>query len=103
MDTSVAVVILAETEEVQEILRDRDIRVQTIDEVDDFFSIQPASVFARILERLGQSDKMNLTGRPPERDVGLLSTSKFYQLGKRFIVFTPQVTNEVAIFCLYFG
>lgn len=92
---SVLVVILAETREVQQILRERDIRVQTLTEVDSVFSIQPASVFARILERVGQSDKMNLSGRPPDRDVGLLSTSKFYQLGKRFIVFTPQVITSV--------
>uniref|UniRef100_A0A914USQ7 Phosphorylase b kinase regulatory subunit n=1 Tax=Plectus sambesii TaxID=2011161 RepID=A0A914USQ7_9BILA len=90
----VQVVILAETFEVQQILRERDVRVQTIDEVDSVFSIQPASVFARILQRLGESEKMNLSGRPADRDVGLLSTSKFYQLGKRFIVFTPQFMDH---------
>lgn len=41
--------------------------------------------------RLGSSDKLNITGRPLDRDVELLSTSRLYHLGDKFVAFMPQV------------
>ncbi|KAK6034548.1 hypothetical protein COOONC_27952 [Cooperia oncophora] len=40
--------------------------------------------------RIGQSKKLRLSGRPLDRDVGLLSTSRLYQIGQKFVIFTPQ-------------
>jgi hypothetical protein len=88
------VVILAETMDVQEELAAHDIDVQRLDEIDPIYSVQPASVLARILQRIGRSSKMNLTGRPLDRDVELLSTSKLYHLGQKFVVFTPQFMDR---------
>lgn len=48
--------------------------------------------------RLGESNKLRLTGRPLDRDVELLSTSKLYHLGQKFVVFTPQVEQEDTLF-----
>ena len=44
--------ILAETYEVQQELLSHGIDVQNVGEIDEVFSIQPASSFARILSRL---------------------------------------------------
>ncbi|VDM29216.1 unnamed protein product [Toxocara canis] len=87
----VQVSILAETYEVQQELLTHGITVQNVGEIDEVFSIQPASSFAKILSRLGQSKKLNLTGRPFDIDIGVLSTSRLYQLGQKFVIFTPQV------------
>lgn len=43
--------ILAETYEVQQELLSHGIDVQNVDEIDEVFSIQPASTFAKILSR----------------------------------------------------
>ncbi|KAI6214945.1 Phosphorylase b kinase regulatory subunit [Aphelenchoides besseyi] len=92
--SEVQVVVLAETCEVQRELAKNDILVQTTDEIDPVFSIQPASAFAKILERVGESKKLGLTGRPMDRDIGLLSTSRLYHLGQKFVVFTPQFMDR---------
>uniref|UniRef100_A0A0N5AMV2 Phosphorylase b kinase regulatory subunit n=1 Tax=Syphacia muris TaxID=451379 RepID=A0A0N5AMV2_9BILA len=90
----VQVSILAENAEVQEELLSHGISVQQIEELDEVFSIQPASVFAKILSRVGQSEKLNLTGRPLDIDVGVLSTSRLYQIGQKFVIFTPQFMDR---------
>ncbi|KAK0418134.1 hypothetical protein QR680_013390 [Steinernema hermaphroditum] len=90
----VQVVILADNADVQKELAMNDIAVQRVDEIDPVFCIQPAYVFSKILSKLGESKKLRLSGRPTDRDVGLLSTSKLYQLGQKFIVFTPQFMDR---------
>ncbi|KAE9554474.1 hypothetical protein FO519_002285 [Halicephalobus sp. NKZ332] len=90
----VQVVILAETPDVQIELAQHDIDVQLFSEVDPVFNILPAAAFAKILTQVGASEKLNLTGRPMDRDIGLLSTSKFYHLGQKFVVFTPQFMDR---------
>ncbi|KAH7731141.1 phosphorylase B kinase alpha regulatory chain [Aphelenchoides avenae] len=90
----VQVVVLAETEDVQHELAQSDIEVQMLRDIDPVFSVQPASVFAKILQKLGESNKLRLTGRPLDRDVELLSTSKLYHLGQKFVVFTPQFMDR---------
>lgn len=47
----VAVVVLAETDDVQQELAQNDIEVQLLREIDPVFSVQPASVFANILQK----------------------------------------------------
>lgn len=90
----VQVSILAENYEVQQDLLTHGIVVQSIGEVEEVFAIQPASSFAKILSRLGQSKKLNLTGRPLDIDVGVLSTSRIYQLERKFVIFTPQFMDR---------
>ncbi|EYC02723.1 hypothetical protein Y032_0098g3092 [Ancylostoma ceylanicum] len=90
----VQVTILAATGEVQRELRANGIIVQRMDEVDPVFTILPASSLAEIHSRIGQSKKLNLSGRPLDRDVGLLSTSRLYQIGQKFVIFTPQFMDS---------
>ncbi|XGW13918.1 hypothetical protein V3C99_000306 [Haemonchus contortus] len=86
----VQVTILAKTGEVQRELRANGINVQRIDEIDPVFTILPASSLAEFHSRIGQSKKLRLSGRPSDRDIGLLSTSRLYQIGQKFVIFTPQ-------------
>ncbi|VDK28341.1 unnamed protein product [Gongylonema pulchrum] len=97
----VQVAVLAETYEVQQELLSHGIDVQNIGEIDEVFSIHPASTFAKILSRLGESEKLRLTGRPLDRDVGVLSTSKLYQLGQKFVIFTPQFMDRRRSYLMY--
>uniref|UniRef100_A0AC35TID0 Phosphorylase b kinase regulatory subunit n=1 Tax=Rhabditophanes sp. KR3021 TaxID=114890 RepID=A0AC35TID0_9BILA len=99
--SEVQVVILAETVHVKRQLFSHGIDVQTIDEVDPIFCIQTASVLSKILSRLGECPKLKLTGRPEDRDIGLLTTSKLYQFGQRFVVFTPQFMDRKRSHLLY--
>uniref|UniRef100_A0A915PCW6 Phosphorylase b kinase regulatory subunit n=1 Tax=Setaria digitata TaxID=48799 RepID=A0A915PCW6_9BILA len=97
----VQVAILAETYEVQQELLAQGICVQNLSEVDEVFCIQPASIFARILSRLGESTKLRLSGRPLDRELGVLSTSKLYQLGQKFVIFTPQFMDRKRSYLMY--
>ncbi|VDL80822.1 unnamed protein product [Nippostrongylus brasiliensis] len=86
--------ILAENGEVQRELRANGINVQRMDEIDPVFTIMPASSLAEIHSKIGQSKKLHLSGRPLDRDVGLLSTSRLYQIGQKFVIFTPQFMDS---------
>ncbi|KAL3118009.1 hypothetical protein niasHT_005252 [Heterodera trifolii] len=86
----VQVVILAEGQNVKEELLRNEIEVQMISELETKYAVLPASVFAKILQRVGQSTKLNLSGRPADRDVQLLSTSRLYHVGNKLVAFTPQ-------------
>uniref|UniRef100_A0A7E4W9G5 Phosphorylase b kinase regulatory subunit n=1 Tax=Panagrellus redivivus TaxID=6233 RepID=A0A7E4W9G5_PANRE len=97
----VQVVILAETLDVKMELVENEMDVQLLSEVDPVFCIQPASSFARILARIGACEKLNLSGRPLDRDIGLLSTSKLYHLGDKFVVFTPQFMDRLRSHLMY--
>ncbi|CAD5220381.1 unnamed protein product [Bursaphelenchus xylophilus] len=99
--SEVQVVILAESREVQRELELNEIEAQMVHEIDPIFSIQPASAFAKILERVGESKKLNLTGRPADRDIGLLSTSRLYHLGQRFVAFLPQFMDRRRSYLMY--
>ncbi|EJD73824.1 phosphorylase b kinase regulatory subunit alpha [Loa loa] len=82
----VQVTILAETHEVQQELLAQGIQVQSISEID---------------EVLGESAKLRLTGRPLDREIGVLSTSKLYQLGQKFVIFTPQFMDRKRSYLMY--
>ncbi|CAD6186040.1 unnamed protein product [Caenorhabditis auriculariae] len=86
----VQVAILAESACVQKELRLNNIVVQRVDEIDPVFQILPASVLSQLLAKIGESEKLKLSGRPLDRQVGLLSTSRLYQIGSKFVIFTPQ-------------
>ncbi|KRY20733.1 putative phosphorylase b kinase regulatory subunit alpha, partial [Trichinella patagoniensis] len=87
-DTVVQVVVLAEDEEMKEKLAAQGIEVELLKNVEPFI-VQPAHVLGRLFSQLGRSTKMKLSGRM-STDVGLLSTSKMYNVQDRILVFTPQ-------------
>ncbi|XP_055331267.1 probable phosphorylase b kinase regulatory subunit alpha [Paramacrobiotus metropolitanus] len=87
-DVVVQVVLLADTEAVQEKLRKVGIEVQTVNEVSPI-EVYPARVLSYIYGQLGKSRKLALSGRPSS-EVGVLSTSTLYQLHDRVIAFMPQ-------------
>ncbi|CAI5445547.1 unnamed protein product [Caenorhabditis angaria] len=90
----VQVTILAESVEVQRELQANDIHVQRVDEIDPVFTILPASALGHMLAKVGESKKLNLSGRPLDRAIGLLSTSRLYQIGNKFVIFTPQFMDS---------
>lgn len=99
--TVVQVVIIAETPELQAVLANFGVYVQTFAEVTSSappgassvaprLRVFPARVLSLIYRRLGRNAKLGLSGRPVS-DVGLLATSKLYSVGNYLLAFTPQV------------
>ncbi|CAG5858485.1 unnamed protein product [Menidia menidia] len=91
-DVVVQVCVLAESEEIQEMLRDLGISVQTISEVLPI-RVMPARILSHIYVRLGNCKKLKLSGRP-YRHIGVLGTSKFYEIRNRSYIFTPQFLDQ---------
>uniref|UniRef100_A0A3Q1G5B9 Phosphorylase b kinase regulatory subunit n=1 Tax=Acanthochromis polyacanthus TaxID=80966 RepID=A0A3Q1G5B9_9TELE len=91
-DVVVQVCVLAESEEIQELLRDLGIMVQTMSEVLPI-RVLPARILSHVYVRLGNCKKLNLSGRP-YRHIGVLGTSKFYEIRDRFYIFTPQFLDQ---------
>ncbi|KAM6943290.1 phosphorylase b kinase regulatory subunit alpha, liver isoform 2-T2 [Xenentodon cancila] len=91
-DVVVQVCVLAESEEIQELLRDLGIVVQTMSEVLPI-RVMPARILSHIYVRLGNCKKLNLSGRP-YRHIGVLGTSKFYEIRNRSYIFTPQFLDQ---------
>ncbi|KAF7669308.1 hypothetical protein LDENG_00212550 [Lucifuga dentata] len=91
-DVVVQVCVLAESEEIQKLLRDNGIEVQTISEVLPI-RVMPARILSLVYVRLGNCKKLNLSGRP-YRHIGVLGTSKFYEIRNRFYIFTPQFLDQ---------
>ncbi|KAH0630747.1 hypothetical protein JD844_003930 [Phrynosoma platyrhinos] len=87
-DVVVQVCILAETEAIKALLRKEDIEVQTVADVYPI-QVQPARILSHIYARLGRNKRMNLSGRP-FRQMGVLGTSKFYDIRNNTFIFTPQ-------------
>uniref|UniRef100_A0A8C0Y1G4 Phosphorylase b kinase regulatory subunit n=1 Tax=Castor canadensis TaxID=51338 RepID=A0A8C0Y1G4_CASCN len=84
--------ILAETEEIKAILKDKGIDVETIAEVYPI-RVQPARILSHIYSSLGCNSKMKLSGRP-YRFMGVLGTSKLYDIRKTIFTFTPQFIDQ---------
>ncbi|XP_075904310.1 phosphorylase b kinase regulatory subunit alpha, liver isoform isoform X3 [Nelusetta ayraudi] len=91
-DVVVQVCVLAETVEIQEMLTDHGISVQTMSEVLPI-RVLPARILSHVYVKLGNCKKLNLSGRP-YRHIGVLGTSKFYQIRNRSYVFAPQFLDQ---------
>ncbi|XP_019485135.1 PREDICTED: phosphorylase b kinase regulatory subunit alpha, skeletal muscle isoform isoform X3 [Hipposideros armiger] len=91
-DVVVQVCILAETEEIKAILKDKGIDVETIAEVHPI-RVQPARILSHIYSSLGCNSRMKLSGRP-YRHMGVLGTSKLYDIRKTVFTFTPQFIDQ---------
>uniref|UniRef100_A0A2I3H3D3 Phosphorylase b kinase regulatory subunit n=1 Tax=Nomascus leucogenys TaxID=61853 RepID=A0A2I3H3D3_NOMLE len=91
-DVVVQVSILAETEEIKAILKDKGIYVETIAEVYPI-RVQPARILSHIYSSLGCNNRMKLSGRP-YRHMGVLGTSKLYDIRKTIFTFTPQFIDQ---------
>ncbi|KAI3376943.1 hypothetical protein L3Q82_000182 [Scortum barcoo] len=86
------VVVQAESEEIQELLSDLGIKVQTMSDVLPI-RVMPARILSHVYVRLGNCKKLNLSGRP-YRHIGVLGTSKFYEIRNRSYIFTPQFLDQ---------
>ncbi|KAM9861273.1 phosphorylase b kinase regulatory subunit alpha, liver isoform [Aulostomus maculatus] len=91
-DVVVQVCVLAESEEIQELLNGYGIRVQMMSEVLPI-RVMPARILSHIYVRLGNCKKLSLSGRP-YRHIGVLGTSKFYEIRNRSYIFTPQFLDQ---------
>ncbi|KAM3625489.1 uncharacterized protein V6R79_012826 [Siganus canaliculatus] len=91
-DVVVQVCVLAESEEIQELLNDHGISVQTMSKVQPI-RVMPARILSHVYVRLGNCKKLNLSGRP-YRHIGVLGTSKFYEIRNHTYVFTPQFLDQ---------
>uniref|UniRef100_A0A4W4HPU7 Phosphorylase b kinase regulatory subunit n=1 Tax=Electrophorus electricus TaxID=8005 RepID=A0A4W4HPU7_ELEEL len=92
-DVVVQVSVVAESEEIRSLLRDYGIEVQTVSEVLPI-RIMPARILSQIYVKLGDDcKKLKLTGRP-YRHIGVLGTSKFYEIRNRTYTFTPQFIDH---------
>ncbi|XP_041837948.1 phosphorylase b kinase regulatory subunit alpha, liver isoform isoform X2 [Melanotaenia boesemani] len=91
-DVVVQVCVVAESEEIQELLRDLGIMVQTMSEVLPI-RVMPARILSHVYVRLGNCKKLKLSGRP-YRHIGVLGTSKFYEIRNHSYIFTPQFLDQ---------
>ncbi|XP_068918494.1 phosphorylase b kinase regulatory subunit alpha, skeletal muscle isoform [Petaurus breviceps papuanus] len=91
-DVVVQVSFLAETEDIKAILRNNGIDVETIAEVYPI-RVQPARILSHIYASLGRNSRMKLSGRP-YRHMGVLGTSKLYDIRKTIFAFTPQFIDQ---------
>ncbi|XP_073330653.1 phosphorylase b kinase regulatory subunit alpha, skeletal muscle isoform isoform X2 [Pagrus major] len=91
-DVVVQVSILAETEEIKELLVQNGIDVETVADIHPIH-VQPSRVLSHIYARLGRNPRLGLTGRPCRR-IGVLGTSKFYIIRNTMFSFTPQFIDH---------
>ncbi|KAG7275841.1 hypothetical protein CRUP_016781 [Coryphaenoides rupestris] len=91
-DVVVQVCVLAESQEVQALLREHGVEAQTISEVLPI-RVLPARILSHIYVKLGYSKKLNLSGRP-YRHIGVLGTSKLYRIRDQSYAFTPQFLDQ---------
>ncbi|KAL6112851.1 phka2 [Pungitius sinensis] len=91
-DVVVQVCVVAESEGIKELLRDHGVVVQTMSEVLPI-RVMPARILSHVYVKLGNCKKLNLSGRP-YRHIGVLGTSKFYEIRNRSYIFTPQFLDQ---------
>ncbi|XP_044039663.1 phosphorylase b kinase regulatory subunit alpha, skeletal muscle isoform isoform X3 [Siniperca chuatsi] len=91
-DVVVQVSILAETEEIKELLLKNGVDVETVADIHPIH-VQPSRVLSHIYARLGRNPRLGLTGRPYRR-IGVLGTSKFYIIRNTRFSFTPQFIDH---------
>ncbi|XP_034020856.1 phosphorylase b kinase regulatory subunit alpha, skeletal muscle isoform isoform X2 [Thalassophryne amazonica] len=91
-DVVVQVSVLAETEEIKELLLKNGVEVETVADIHPIH-VQPSRVLSHIYARLGRNLRLGLTGRPYRR-MGVLGTSKFYIIRNTIFTFTPQFIDH---------
>ncbi|XP_076581376.1 phosphorylase b kinase regulatory subunit alpha, skeletal muscle isoform isoform X1 [Chaetodon auriga] len=91
-DVVVQVSVLAETEEIKQLLLKNGIEVETVADIHPIH-VQPSRVLSHIYARLGRNPRLGLTGRPYRR-IGVLGTSKFYIIRNTIFSFTPQFIDH---------
>uniref|UniRef100_A0AAR2KKJ7 Phosphorylase b kinase regulatory subunit n=1 Tax=Pygocentrus nattereri TaxID=42514 RepID=A0AAR2KKJ7_PYGNA len=87
-DVVVQVSILAETDEIKQLLHKHGISSETLEDIHPI-RVQPSRILSHIYARLGRNQRLGLTGRP-YRHIGVLGTSKFYFIRNTIFSFTPQ-------------
>ncbi|XP_029381908.1 phosphorylase b kinase regulatory subunit alpha, skeletal muscle isoform isoform X5 [Echeneis naucrates] len=95
-DVVVQVSILAETDEIKELLLKNGIDVETVADILPIH-VQPSRVLSHIYARLGRNPRLGLTGRPYRR-IGILGTSKFYTIRNTIFTFTPQFIDHMQFY-----
>ncbi|XP_073212759.1 phosphorylase b kinase regulatory subunit alpha, liver isoform isoform X5 [Lepidochelys kempii] len=91
-DVVVQITVLAESNEIKELLRHHGISVQSIADIYPI-RVQPARILSHLYAKLGRNKNMNLSGRP-YRHIGVLGTSKLYMIRNQIFTFTPQFTDQ---------
>ncbi|XP_076145255.1 phosphorylase b kinase regulatory subunit alpha, skeletal muscle isoform [Alosa pseudoharengus] len=91
-DVVVQVSVLAETEEIKQLLIKNGIEVETVADIHPI-RVQPSRVLSHIYARLGRNHRLGLTGRPYRR-MGVLGTSKLYIVRNTIFAFTPQFIDH---------
>ncbi|XP_051537130.1 phosphorylase b kinase regulatory subunit alpha, skeletal muscle isoform isoform X1 [Myxocyprinus asiaticus] len=91
-DVVVQVSILAENEEIKQLLQGHGIDSETLEDIHPI-RVQPSRVLSHIYARLGRNQRLGLTGRPYRR-IGVLGTSKFYIIRNTIFTFTPQFVDH---------
>ncbi|KAJ8399618.1 hypothetical protein AAFF_G00410290 [Aldrovandia affinis] len=91
-DVVVQVCVVAESKQIQELLRDSGVDIQTVSEVLPI-RIMPARILSHVYVKLGHSRKLNLSGRL-YKHIGVLGTSKIYQIRNHTYTFTPQFIDQ---------
>ncbi|XP_063811794.1 phosphorylase b kinase regulatory subunit alpha, liver isoform isoform X2 [Pseudophryne corroboree] len=91
-DIVVQVSVLAESEEIKNMLKKHDINVESFSDVRPF-RVQPARILSHLYAKLGINKAMKLSGRP-YRHIGVLGTSKLYTIRDQNFTFTPQFTDQ---------
>ncbi|XP_016088994.1 phosphorylase b kinase regulatory subunit alpha, liver isoform-like [Sinocyclocheilus grahami] len=91
-DVVVQVSVVAESVQIQQLLRDQGIEVQTVSDVSPI-RVMPARILSHIYVKLGNCKKLDLSGRP-YRHIGVLGTSKFYEIRNGTYTFTPQFIDQ---------
>uniref|UniRef100_A0A8D0HLL3 Phosphorylase b kinase regulatory subunit n=1 Tax=Sphenodon punctatus TaxID=8508 RepID=A0A8D0HLL3_SPHPU len=91
-DVVVQVTVLAESNEIKQLLRRHGINVQSIADLHPI-RVQPARILSSLYTKLGRNKNMKLSGRP-YRHIGVLGTSKLYVIRNQIFTFTPQFTDQ---------
>uniref|UniRef100_A0A8B9TPK4 Phosphorylase b kinase regulatory subunit n=1 Tax=Anas platyrhynchos TaxID=8839 RepID=A0A8B9TPK4_ANAPL len=91
-DVVVQVTILAESNQIKNLLQDHGIDVQSIADIHPL-RVQPARILSNLYTKLGRNENMKLSGRP-HRHIGVLGTSKLYVIRNQIFAFTPQFTDQ---------
>ncbi|XP_066919156.1 phosphorylase b kinase regulatory subunit alpha, liver isoform-like [Clytia hemisphaerica] len=84
----VQVALIAEDEEIKDLLAEKGIESQTVEEVSPI-RILPAKCLVRLYNNLGQNAKLGLSGRP-NSSLGIFGIGSLYRSDGHLLAFTPQ-------------